>query len=204
MTKWIIAVGVVLALLGVLLWQVMNPSKAARPSKRPGDAGVVASRSDADVRPRNRPADAAVEDVDDSTGEGPVLLSENSPQFIDQVDTIIPNQFRAKASKCYTGPLDDRKLKLAYRLRIINGRVSATNIRVKNSTIADPALERCLIAAVREASFTRETMPDFEEDEELFIRLRTLKKYKPVEEQIRQKERNQIIDDDDSVAPEDE
>ena len=47
-------------------------------------------------------------------------------------------------------------------------------------------------------------MPDFQEDGELFIRLRTLKKYKSAEEQVREKERNQIIDEDDdeSGAPE--
>jgi hypothetical protein len=68
-------------------------------------------------------------------------------------------------------------LKIKYRLRIVNGVVHASDVRPYKSEL-DKKLEECMLNAVRQASWEAKDMPDFEEEQELFIRLRALKKYK--------------------------
>jgi len=190
MTKWIIAVGVVLALVGILLWQLFGDGPSAPTiATRRIDAGGK-SLDDADVRPRSaKPSDQPADGG--GAASEPELISVHSEEYHHRLDTGFPDKFRARAAGCYTGGGDgDRKLKLGYKLRSQSGMVSATDIRVIESNIGDAALERCLIQAVQDEQFHAEDMPDFEEEGDLFIRLRALKKYKSVEEQIREKQRN--------------
>lgn len=94
------------------------------------------------------------------------------------MDVVVPENFREALAPCYQGGLDGNlKLTLTYQLHIVSGKIYATNVKVAKSELNDRELELCMVTAVQQLSWTAEDVPDWSEEQELFVRLRTLKKY---------------------------
>ena len=187
MSRWLVVLGVgVLVLLAVLWWKMSGDPAEVRveaASSSPSSAGP-------EVRP---PTDASAEKapvwVDPSrestagandSSEKVELIDPKSETFNHRIDVAIGNQLRARAAfDCDESGMDpNAALKLGYRLRIVNGRVTVSDVRVLESEVT-PEYERCFVERVEAASFRMEDMPDFEEgDQELFTRVRSMKKYR--------------------------
>jgi lipoate-protein ligase A len=107
-------------------------------------------------------------------------LAANPDELQGRVDVVVPRKIRGLAADCYDGGLDpDLTIKVNFRLRVLRGKLFTQNVHIEKSELGDhPELERCIVAAVERAEWRDDDMPDFDEDQELFIRLRTLKKYK--------------------------
>jgi hypothetical protein len=114
-------------------------------------------------------------------GSGEVaLLDPESEAFHRRVDVVVGDRLRESAAfDCDESALDpDAEIKLNYRLRIVNGRITVSDVRVMHSDVSK-AYEECYIRKVSAATFRMEDMPDFEEgDQELFTRVRSMKKYR--------------------------
>lgn len=94
------------------------------------------------------------------------------------MDVVVPENFREALAPCYKGGLDGNlKLTITYQLHIVSGKIYATDVKVAKSEINDQALEQCMVTAVQQLSWTADDVPDWSEEQELFVRLRTLKKY---------------------------
>jgi hypothetical protein len=153
----------------------------------------------APVRPAGLPALATSLPVRETepAPEEPETLAPESDEFLEKVETAIPARLREAAARCYKGGLDGNlTLKITYRLRVVNGEVFTSNAYASNSELGNRELERCMVAAVAAARWNDASLPDWDEENELFIRLRSLIKHRPVEEQIELKRAAQVRDDD--------
>jgi hypothetical protein len=207
MTKWLVAVGATVLLVGFLLWQLKHPGAATPPVITSHDAGIPPTtpsedqgkapvRDTAGSAAGTRPTEVPADDAGAAAAEV-VKLDPASDAFSQRVDVDAAARFRRALAPCYKGGLDpDLTLKLHMRLHVIRGEVFANDVRVADSKLGDQALEQCMVAAVEHTRWRDDELPDVDEDQELFIRLMTLVKYKDPDEQVRDKERAHRNDDD--------
>lgn len=181
MVKWLVAIGALVVALGVLLWQLAAPPRP-----------VVAHTLDASPTPQSDAQAIAIQrtpnnpvvrnDVEPSETEPkPELLVPGGDKFNHRLDVAIPDQFRAAAAHCYDPnelKLDPNlTLKISLQLRVVQGEVSATDVSIAKSELNNQELEQCFVSAVKQGRWYHEDLPDWNEEQELFIRLRALKKY---------------------------
>ncbi len=123
--------------------------------------------------------DAPAERKAHDEGDGVSTFEVNSPEFTHKVDVVIGDKFRAiGAFACDETGLDpDGVVRVKYTVRIEKGKVSATNIKATGERGA-VNLARCIEDSMQSAQFSLPRMPDFSEDTDLFIRVKTLKKYR--------------------------
>lgn len=180
MTKWVIAMGGLIILMGMLVWQ-LSPSEPPKVEIPVFDANptVAVSASDAaSYKPRQVRADAAPGTSTEAQ------LDSQSEEFSHRLDVSIPDGFRASLSRCNRKGFDpDAKITIAYRLHIEKGVVSASRVRVEKSDLGDAALEQCMVNSVQQARWQASDLPDFAEDQQIFIRIRSLNKYLDKREQ---------------------
>jgi hypothetical protein len=178
--------GLILLAVVVALWRLARPREV--PTVQVGsrvrmDAGLA---SNFDAAPRRK---IVVRTIDAGPAGDAGLLQGTSPEFSRRVDEAIPNRFRAAMVKCDRTGLDpDASITLGYQLHIRGGQISATNVRVIKSDVQDSALEQCMLQALLNTRWIDAELPNFTEESQLFIRLRSMDKYLDPDEQVRRKE----------------
>lgn len=185
MAKWLVAIGALVVALVVLLWQLSTPpeprSVLAQSSSSGGvDSSKESRDSQADKRASSNAAPRTSVDIPQPDAEEPgiEMLVPGTPEFGHRMDVVVPENFREALAPCYKGGLDGNlKLTLTYQLHIVSGKIYATEVKVAKSELNNRELEQCMVAAVQQLSWTAEDVPDWSEEQELFVRLRTLKKY---------------------------
>ena len=70
--------------------------------------------------------------------------------------------------------------------------ISASKVKIENSTLGNGELEQCMLVAVQDTRWIAEDMPNFKEEQDLFVRMRSLDKYLSAEEQKEAKERKNL------------
>lgn len=181
MIKWLVVIVALLGALGGVLWKLSAGSEPPEVNVPTFDAGpsttappVIAKR-----RKPGQPSDAAPIAV---VADG--VLDPQSEEFSAQIDVGIPDRFRASLARCDRKGFDpDAKISLTYMLHIANGEVSASNVQIDKSDLGDRELETCMVQAVQEARWEAKDLPDFSEEQDLFIRIRSLDKYLSRDEQ---------------------
>ncbi len=164
--------------MGALLWNLSSKRDAptvevavfdAAPSEMP-EPIVVKRRTHA-------PSDAAAAPSNE-------VLDPQSEEFSHRLDVGIPDRFRASLARCDRRDFDpDAKLTLSYTLHIEGGEVSASNVQIEKSDLDDSELETCMVRAVQDARWQAKDLPDTKEEQDLFIRIRSLDKYLSADEQ---------------------
>jgi hypothetical protein len=174
MIKWIALLVALVGALGGLLWKLSATSETPEVIIPTFDA-APATTAPAVVANRRKPrqqSDAAPV----ATAEG--VLDPLGEEFSTRLDVGIPDKFRASLASCDRKDFDpDAKITLTYTLNISNGQVSARNVQVDKSDLDDRELETCMVQAVQEARWEAKDLPDFSEERDLFIRIRSLDKY---------------------------
>ena len=170
MGKWLAAGALVLLVLVILLWMQMRPQDAepiaARAPAAPAAAEPVVAKAQSVV-----PADAEEElEVPERTGK----LDPRSDAFFTKFDEVVPRELTANAAKCYErrhGSLHrNQKLTLMFKTRIAHGVVSIVDVKIKESTLNDSALESCFIQEVQRSTWKDDELPDWEQDDQLVLR----------------------------------
>lgn len=185
MAKWLVAIGALVVALGVLLWQLATPpeprsvqapssSSGALDSPRESSSGAAAKQSPNAVTPRD-----SADTLQPDSGEPEiVMLVPGTPEFGHRMDVVVPENFKEALAPCYKGGLDGNlQLTITYQLHIVGGEIYATDVKVAESELNNRELEQCMVSAVQQLRWSAEDVPDFSEEQELFVRLRTLKKY---------------------------
>jgi hypothetical protein len=186
MGKWVIAIAGLVVVMGVLVWQLSSggPKKIVIVSFD-ASPSVVPAASDA------RPVQARVvrRDAKHVEDASVAQYDPQSEEFSREVDVSIPNNFKAKLARCERKGVDpDAQITLNYRLHIEDGVVSASNVTVAKSDLGNATLEQCMVNAVDQARWQAADMPDFVEDQDIIIRIRSLNKYLSEDEQAAAKE----------------
>lgn len=185
MAKWLVAIGALAVALVVLLWQLSAPPKprsvlAHSSSSDETEPSEGSSNRQADTQGSSATAPRNNVDTPEPDPEEPEIemLVPGTPEFGHRMDVVVPENFREALAPCYKGGLDGNlKLTITYQLHIVSGKIYATDVKVAKSEINDQALEQCMVTAVQQLSWTADDVPDWSEEQELFVRLRTLKKY---------------------------
>jgi hypothetical protein len=190
MAKWVLALLALVSAMGVLLWQLSSggPKKIESQTR---DASPSVSIPASDAQPRNLRSKAK-----DAGPKGDAAVAQYDPQseeFSHEVDVSIPDGFRAKLARCNRKGVDpDAKITITYRLHIESGVVSASQVKVDKSDLDNAELEQCMVTAVQQARWVASDMPDFTEEQDLFIRIRSLNKYLDTDEQEAAKESDKV------------
>jgi hypothetical protein len=180
MPKWLSVAGLaVLAVLMVLWRQLHEPAVVAapqdsRPSPMSSPALAVAPASvHAAVMPSAAPA------AEPPTSD---KLDVESDAFFYKFQELVPAQLSRNAVKCYEGIAKrvhrNQSLVLKFKTRIRSGVVTIHDVEIEKNTLDDPALAACFIQEVQRSTWTDESLPDWEADDQLVLNPeRGLKKY---------------------------
>jgi hypothetical protein len=183
MLRWAVPIVALLVLVGILLWKVARPAPGPAVASHEATAPAQAGRAGGPgLAPHAEPG------LDAGPG-APAMLDPHSEAYSKRLDIGIPARLRASLAHCYPGGRDpDLSLHIRYHLRVRHGDARALDVAVTRSELGDRALEDCMVQSIRELTWREEDLPDLDEDDDLFVRLLTLVKYKSEEDQARQKE----------------
>lgn len=183
--KRLLAIGAGL-LLALLLWLLhdLRSSEVSLPpvAKLAVEPESATQRALAHEKPWAPPAEVASAEPPPPSDDKPAKLDVRSDEFFNKFDEAIPKVLTRNAAKCYEGRHGslhrNQKLSLRYKVRTVNGRVEVSDVKIKESSIHDPALESCFIQEVLHSSWKDDALPDFAMDDELVLRPeRGMKKY---------------------------
>lgn len=189
MIKWVAAIAALVAAVVYLLFQLGDTSptptkeaSSASPSfestKAAGPLPSVRSDDHSDNEEQDPETPPADEQADEQAKEEPASgLSDE--EFNDRLDRQYPARYYASiAARCNTEGFDpDAGAHVKFRLQVLRGEVLATNVRIADSSLDDANFEQCLVAAIEQARWRDDDMPDLDEEHELFYRVRAQKKY---------------------------
>jgi hypothetical protein len=182
-SRWLIAGAVVVAVVLFLLWRQLSETSAATtaasaPAAQPAAVPIVASPPPvAKQAPAEAPAKVAAPDP-----AKPEKLDPQSDEFFRLHDEMVVPRLSRNAVRCIENRPEEardrhKSLVLKFKQRVRDGKVEVTDVTIDRSSLTDPALEACFIQQVRNTSWTDERMPDWDQDDEIKLGYRQLKKY---------------------------
>jgi hypothetical protein len=105
-------------------------------------------------------------------------LRANDEKLRRKLDEGIPIKLSAEAARCYHGGLDrSKRIDLTYRLHVEDSKVHVTDVRIDESTLGDRALEECIRQRLLAAVWRDDSMPDIDEEDDLFLSVRQFKQF---------------------------
>lgn len=178
--KWLTVAGVALIAILVLMWRQLDesPAAAAPPPAPLRKAAPVPKWQPpvAEQVPPMKPPEAPAPD----DGRPKKLDPRSDAFFYKHDELVIPNLSR-EAVKCLEGykrPLHrNQSMVLRFKQRIRDGRVTIHDVTVDRTNLGDPALEACFIQQIRNASWHSDELPDWDQEDEIKVGPRQLKKY---------------------------
>jgi len=166
--KWIMAAGAILviAMLILLRSEVLSPGASAAPAPK------ALSVSQA-VAPAPAPAPLVAIPAPAPAPVAPKKLDPQSDAFFSKFDEVVPARLTRAAASCYEGARRvhrNKKLTLAFKTKIVAGEVTVTDVKVLESTLDYPGLEACFIREVSSQHWHDDSLPDWEQDDQLVLR----------------------------------
>lgn len=188
MGKWLAALGVALIIALILLWRQMDSSSATAataPEPAAPSRAAPAITASAEVAPPAPKAAEVPAKADEKKPGEPEKWDPQSDEFFHNHDEIVVPQLMRSAVKCWENlPTAKRaefhrnqSMVANFKQRIRNGVVTIYDVVVERSSIKDAALEACFLQQIRSTSWTNKQLPDWDQDDEIKLGPRTLKKY---------------------------
>lgn len=187
MGKWLAIGGGVVVLLLLLLLREMRSTDARTAPVKPqapvaAHEQVATPAAAAGVSAAMAPAAAAPTAPVAATDGKPAKLDPRSDEFFYKFDETIPKVLTRNAAKCYDGRSGslqrNQKLSLNYKVKVVNGEVLVQDVKIKESTLNDSALETCFIQAVQRSTWKDDALPDVTIDDMVVLRPeRGMRKY---------------------------
>lgn len=186
MAKWVAAFGGLLVVLGILLYRIADEGETIHVEIPEESASKVAELpAPKTVKIIERAPKVAPEKESPETTK----FDPTSDEFSRELDVGIPDGFKSKMATCKRDGVDpNAKITISYKLHIEDDVVSASKVTVKDSNLGNTTLEQCIVSAVQDARWVAADMPDFSEEQDIFVRMRSLDKYLETNEQVEAKE----------------
>jgi hypothetical protein len=170
MRKWLLAGSVLLlGLLGALLYLIRSPTDAAVAATRPDEAATTRVADQVPAATAAKPAPAPL--ADDGK---PKKIDPKSDKMIYRFDDRLPGAVTSQAAKCYhrdKGRKDrHQKITIEYIAHVKDGEVTISDVKMTESTLKDPELEKCMVARAATAHWHDDALPDYTWNDELVIR----------------------------------
>ena len=166
-----VLVGISIAGFGFALWLARGGDPPASASAAPSTI-APAARS-----PRALPV-APTSATPTASAPAVRKLNPKSERYANRMDDQIPQRLYGMASHCYKGGSGrDQRLDVSYHVRVTEGAVSIGDVRVVESTLSDPQLERCVLGTLTSATWRDDELPNLAEDGDLFMRVEGFSSY---------------------------
>jgi len=186
MGKWLVAGAAALVLILLLLWRQLGDEAApvvrSPQAVAPSAAASVPPKSSQTQLAKADPVKQGTELELDPPPAGPRKINPMSDEFNERFEEQVPRRLTREAAKCYEGRHGslhrNQKLTLMFKTKIRDGVVTVHDVRVKEDTIQDAALNTCFIQQLQRASWKDDELPDYDVDDLLVMRPeRGMRKY---------------------------
>jgi hypothetical protein len=165
MGKWLL----ILALLGFAWWLAYDAFHEHVPQPALQASKELSARA---LLPRNERVVFAAPMKEAPASLVSEKLAIDSAELRSQLDEQVPRRLYAEAARCYRGNhADDQRLDLSYRLHVVDGEVSVTDLKAIESTLDDAALERCIFERISAVKWRDQALPDLDEEDDLYMRV---------------------------------
>ena len=112
-------------------------------------------------------------------------MDPQSDEFFYKHDEIVVPTMMRQAVKCWENLTPAKRSEFnrtqsmvaKFKQHIRNGVVTITDLQVERSSISDPALEACFVQQLRSTTWTNPRLPDWDQEDQIKLGPRTLKKY---------------------------
>jgi hypothetical protein len=183
MGKWLAAIGVIILVVLVLLWREIGSSDStavAAPAQPVASAVAPATGPAAATPAATAPAEPAPA-ADPSTEK----MDPQSDEFFHHHDEIVIPKLMRQAVKCWENLPPTKRAEFhrnqsmtaKFKQRIRNGVVTVYDFEIERSSIKDPSLEACFLQQLRSATWSNPRLPDWDQEDQIKLGPRTLKKY---------------------------
>jgi hypothetical protein len=183
MGKWLGALGVIVLLVLVFLWRELNSSSAAPAEPAKPAATQVASAPTPPAAAA--PAEPAAAEPEKPAAPPSDKMDPQSDEFFREHDEVVTKKLMMQAVKCWENLPEAKRatfhrnqsMVAKFKQRIRNGVVTIYDLEVENSSINDAALEACFVQQLRGTTWSNPRLPDWDQDDQIKLGPRTLKKY---------------------------
>lgn len=186
MGKWLVGAGIAIIVMLVLLWRQLDDSSAtAAPPPTPAVAAIAQPATTATAIAKPAAAEPATEaPVASAQPEPTKKIDVESDEFFYKFQEVVPAVLSRNAVKCYEGVTKrvhrNQNAVYKFKVKIKDGVVTIKDAAVETSSLGDDnsALETCFLQEIARSTWTDDTLPDWEADDQLVISPeRGLKKY---------------------------
>jgi hypothetical protein len=186
MAKWLAALGAIVLVLIVLLWRELDSSDAA-PEVKPAKPEPAQVAQAPEAKPAARPAEGAAKPAEPAAqaDRSKEKMDPQSDEFFYYHDELVPQKLMREAVKCWENVPPARRaefhrnqdMTVTFKQKIRNGVVTIHDLVVTQSKLKDAALEACFVQHLRATTWTNPRLPDWDQEDELSLGPRTLKKH---------------------------
>ena len=186
MGKWLVAAGIAIIVMLVFMWRQLDDSSATA-APTPAKAVVAVAPQPTTNLPAAKPeaAKPAAEAVVAAAEPEPKhKMDVQSDEFFYKFQEVVPAVLSRNAVKCYEGISKrvhrNQNAVYKFHVKIKDGVVTVSDTAVERSSLGESnsALETCFLQEIARSTWTDESLPDWEADDQLTISPeRGLKKY---------------------------
>jgi len=187
MGKWLAALAVIIIVVLVLLWRELDSTSAAATAEpaKPAPAPTQVAHADEPKPGANKPTAAVADEPAPKPDPSKEKMDPQSDEFFHHHDEVVVPKMMRQAVKCWEGLSPTKRAEFhrnqsmtaKFKQRIRNGVVTLYDLEVERSSISDPALEACFLQQLRSTTWTNARLPDWDQEDQIKLGPRTLKKY---------------------------
>jgi hypothetical protein len=191
--KWLAIAALALIAILIVMWREINTSEAT-PAPTVAKVDVVTygptpvvevaapvPKAEAKTAPENMIPPMEPPKPAPATGK----YDPQSDEFFYKHDEIVVPMVMRSAVKCWEALKPEARAKfhrnqtivIKFKQRIVNGTVTMYGAEIERSSIKDQSLEKCFYDQVLATTWKDDKLPDWEQDDEIKISPRVLKKY---------------------------
>jgi hypothetical protein len=184
MGKWLAALGAIILVVLFLLWRELDSSSAApAPPVKPAEPVASAPAPAAAVAAVAAPAAAVA--APEKPAPSTEKMDPQSDEFFREHDEVVTKKLMMQAVKCWESLPDAKRatfhrnqnMVAKFKQRIRDGVVTIYDLEVESSSINDTALQACFLQQLRGTTWSNPRLPDWDQDDQIKLGPRTLKKY---------------------------
>lgn len=177
--KWLAVAAAVIVVALLLLWkqmgsdsQVIPEATAARPADMSATTPTERAREER-VKAAAKLAETKAAEPAAPVASATTKIDPMSDEFFYKLPERVPKMLGQAAAKCYEGIAKrvkrNENVVFDFKTRVKDGVVTIRDVKVNRTTISQPALETCFAQEIARVTWTDESLPDWEGDDQLTI-----------------------------------
>jgi hypothetical protein len=179
--KWLAVAAAVIIAAVIFLWkqmgsdaEVIATATAAKPQTVEAATTPTERARDERVKAAQKLAEEAKAAEANTVADGkPEKVDAMSDEFFYRLNERVPKMLGKAAAKCYEGIAKrvhrNENVVYDFKTKVKDGVVTITDVKVNRSSISQPALQTCFGQEIGRVTWTDETLPDWEGDDQLTI-----------------------------------